>query len=523
MPRPSKPTPPSLLFADLFGLTAVDARGVARSKPNKHGFFGFDAKPPHLLVHGEGFQSHVFDAALRPVGDPYRQAGALLPEGAGLLRFTAREGRLALLVGDARVDLPDARRELTVALGPPRGSCERDFPRDVVLAPDGGFALPLHDRSVRLGHLDVASGAIDLHALVHFEASHATKRALLPGRDAHVLAALDRATSALDLAVLRADGALTRHTHGAVGLPAREGDALWFQRDAATVACVGLNGRERAAVTLPEAHRGPGAVFAQAGGGWFTPWHGEVVIGLADGRVIDRALPGDASVRRHVATLRRRLHDAGRGAGLGVQARSFRATGGKRPSLQLSLWGDGGDEGPLAHCVMGAAVEWSRWASLPGVEGLGATGGWIVAARTAEVDELVDALATLDAHGLGLRDAVRHWAQVCGFADARPFTDAAAEVFVRVLLDPAATPGTQREAAMRARATRWDDAALLAALAALRETSPSHDREVLVGRLVARHRGAAGRAMLDAMIAAQTTGKGPSCTGAALVALRDGP
>ena len=67
---------------------------------------------------------------------------------------------------------------------------------------------------------------------------------------------------------------------------------------------------------------------------------------------------------------------------------------------------------------------------------------------------------------------------------------------------------------------RWDDGALLTALAALRETSPSHDREVLVGRLVAGHRGERGRAMLDAMIAAQTTGKGPSYTGTALASLR---
>jgi len=368
MPRPTKPRPPPLLFADLFGLTAVDARGVARSKPSKHGFSGFDAKAPHLAVRDGSYHSHLFDAALRPVGEPYRQAGALLPEGGGLLTFTAREGRLGLRLGDALIDVPDARRELTLALGPPRGTFERDFPRDVVLAPDGGFALPLQDRSVR----------------------------------------------------------------------------------------------------------------------------------------------------RHVATLRRRLHDAGRAGGVGVRVRSFHAAGGKRPKLQLSLWGDGGDEGPLAHCVMGAAVEWNRWASPLGLEGLRPTGGWVVAARTADVDELVDALATLDAHGLALRHSVQHWAQVCGFAGARPFTDAAAEVFVRVLLDPAATPGAQREAALRARATPWEGAALLAALAALRETSPSHDREVLVGRLVAGHRGERGRAMLDAMIAAQTTDKGLSYTGAAL-------
>jgi len=516
----SKPAGPPLLFADLFGLTAVDARGVARSKPNRHGFFGFDAKPPHLLVHGGSFQSHVFDASLRPVGEPSQRAGALLPDARGLVTFTAREGRLALLLGDARIDVPDAPRELTLALGPTRGILERDFPRDVALAPDGGLALPLGERSVRLGHLDVASGSFTPHALVHFEASHASKRAFLPGRDAQVLAALDRATSALELGLLRADGALTRHAHRAVGLPVREGDALWFQQDDATVACVGLGGRERAVATLPDEHRGSGTVFAQRGEGWFIPWHGEVVIGLADGRVIDRALPGDAVVRRHVATLRRRLHDAGRGGGLGVQVRSFHAAGGKRPSLHLSLWGDGGDEGPLAHCVMGAAVEWNRWAPPPGVEGLSPTGGWVVAARTADVDELIDALATLDAHGLALRDAVRHQAQVCDVADARPFTDAAAEVFVRVLLDPEAAPGTQREAALRARATPWEDAALLAALAALRETSPSHDREVLVGRLVARHRGERGRAMLDAMVAAQSTRKGPSYTGTVLASLR---
>jgi hypothetical protein len=521
-PRTSTTKHPPLLFADLFGLTAVDARGIARSKPNKYGFIAFDAKPPHLVVHGGSYQSHRYDAALRPVGEPRQQAGALLADGSGLLRFTAREGRPTLLRGDARIDVPDAPHPLPLALGPTRGSLEHDFPRDVVLAPDGGLALPFHERSVRLGHLDVASGTLTLHALVRFEASHATKRAFLPGRDAHVLAALDRAAHTLHLAVLRADGSITHHTHRALGLPSREGDALWFQQDDATVTCVGLDGRERAVVTLPEAHHGAGTVFAQAGSGWFIPWHADVLVALSDGRVIDRALPGDPGVRRTLATVQRRLHDAGRAGGLGVWVRSYHATAGKNPTLHLSLSGDGGDEGTLAHCVMGAAIAWHQWSPPPAAVGFDATGGWIIAARTADVDELVDALTALDAHGLALRDTVKHWAHVCAFAKVAPFTDVAAEVFVRVLLDREATPGTQRDAALRARATAWDDAPLLASLAALRETSPSHDRELLVGRLVARHRGARGAAMLDAMIAAQTVGKKVSYTGAELAGLRDG-
>ncbi len=516
----SAATPP-LLFADLFALTSVDARAVARSKPCKHGFFSFDAKPPQIAVRGSSQQMHLFDEHLRPIGEPHRPAGALLPDGLGLLTFASKNERLVLTLGDslATVEVPDAPREISLSLGPSRGTIERDFPRDVTLAPDSGVALPMNDRSVRLGHLDLASRAVTLHAIVRFEASHATKRAFLPGRDAHVLAALDRATDTLELAVVRADGAVSRHTHRAIALPARDGESLWVQRDERTITRLDLDGNTTSSTSIPDDHAGAGAVFAQRGEAWFVPWHAEVVVALTDGRVIARGLPGDTSLRRHVARLARHLHDAGREANLGLRITSMRTTGGAHPTLHISLSGDGGDEGPLAHSVMGAAVSWNRWCPPPGAEGHTPTGGWIIAARTADTDELIAALGSLDAHGLALRDAARHWAQIYSFVETTPFTDEAAEVFARVLLDRDATVGTQREAGLRARTTPWDDDAAIASLSALRASAPSHDFEILIGRVIARHRKRHAKTILDAMIAAHTTAKGLDYTGIVLAAL----
>ena len=519
--RPEFSAAPPLLFADLFALTSVDARGVARSKPCKHGYVSFDAKPPQIAVRGSSHQTHLFDEHLRPIGEPFRPVGALLPEGLGLLSVTSKNERVELTLGDslATVEVPDAPRKIALSLGPARGTIEREFPRDVTLAPDGGLALPTSDRSVRLGHLDLASRAVTLHAVVRFKASHATKRAFLPGRDAHVLAALDRATDTLELAVVRADGAVSRHTHRAIALPARDGDSLWVQRDDRTITRLDLDGNTTSTTSIPDDHAGAGAVFAQRGEAWFIPWHAEVVVALTDSRVIARGLPGDTSMRRHVARLARLLHDAGRAANLGLRVTSMRSTGGAHPSLHISLSGDGGDEGPLAHSVMGAAVSWNRWCPPPGAEGHTPTGGWIVAARTADTDELLAALGALDAHGLALRDAAKHWAQVYSFVETTPFTDEAAEVFARVLLDPGATVGSQREAGLRARATPWDDDAVIASLSAQRASAPSHDFEILIGRVIARHRKRHAKKILDAMIAAHTTAKGLDYTGIVLTAL----
>ncbi len=64
---PVRDAAPPLLFADLFAMTSIDARQVARSKPCKHGFTGYDAKPPQIAVRGSSHQTHVFDEHLRPV------------------------------------------------------------------------------------------------------------------------------------------------------------------------------------------------------------------------------------------------------------------------------------------------------------------------------------------------------------------------------------------------------------------------------------------------------------------------
>lgn len=406
-----------LLFADVFGVTAVDGRDVARSKLLPFGWRSFDAKPPYVAVCGSSHLMYVFDAKLRPVGTPHRPLGTLAPDGA-LVGFSQRDGALTVQVGaeGSALALPPPQRELTLANGPTRGTLERDFPRVPVLADDGGFALPSVDRTVRLGHLDLSAGTIEHHALVHLAPSHATKRVLLPGRAKHVLAAHDRASNTLELLVIDADGSTARHTHEAIGLPAREGDALWFQRDAAHVVRVGLDGSAPSVVSLPADHRGPGTVIAQRGEGWFVPWHGEAVLSLARGAVIDRKLPGDAVRREHIARLLRRLHEAGREANVGLSFTSARMAGGAKPAVYLSMNDDGGDEGPLAHCVIGVARVWHRWAPPPVGKGGLATGGGVIAARAFGADEVRAAVATLAARGLPVRESAWHWAQVLRYA-----------------------------------------------------------------------------------------------------------
>lgn len=455
-----------ILFADVFGVTAVDGRGVARSKPLPYGCHGFDAKPPYVAVCGSSYLMHVFDAKLRPAGAPQRPMGTLTPDGA-LVGFSQRTGALTIqgVAEESALALPPPQRELSLTNGPARGTRSRDFPRVPVLADDGGFALPTFDRTVRLGHLDLAAGTIAHHALVHVAPSHATKRVFLPGRARHVLAALDRASSTLEVVVIDADGSTSRHTHEAIGLPAREGDALWFQRDAAHVVRVGLDGSTPSVVSLPADHRGPGTVFAQRGEGWFVPWHAEAVLSLARGTVIDRKLPGDAVRREHLARLRRRLHEAGRAAGVGLSFTSVRMTGGAKPTVHLSMNDDGGDEGPLAHCVIGLARMWHRWAPPPVGTGHLATGGGVIALRAFGVDEVRAAVATLAAHGLPVRASAWHWAQVLRYAEEGSYAPEALRALVSAIEGVDEANEAERERVAPAGRSREGSVAALEAIA----------------------------------------------------------
>ena len=463
----------------------------------------------------------MFDTTLRCVDEGERPFGALLPERDALLSFAVRDGRDTLSVeGRPPIVLPTAPYYYALAVGPERGTMERDFPRAPVMADDGAVALPTADRVLRLGHYDAATHTYTPHAVLTLAPSHATQRVFLPGREAHVLATLDRGSDRVDLMVFRATGTHSQHQQTAVGLPARVGDALWFQRDDMRVTCVGLDGKTILHRVIPEAHRGPGTVFTQQGAAWFLPWHGEVLLSLDDNTVIDRALPGDPFVRRHVAKLARTLTLAGRRANLTVRITAMTTTRGAHPTLLLNVTGDGGDEGTLAHCVMGAAVQWHRWFPLAGVQCKAPTGEWVIAARLADLDEVLRAMESLDAHGLSLRDTVRHWAHVLSHAQTQPFSDEAAAVFLRVLVDPTAVPGTQRARAEHARNTPWRDEEILRGLAALRAKEPSHEREVLVARLLVRHWRAKTLAIVDAMIRAHQGDARHAVTAATLAAVR---
>jgi hypothetical protein len=475
----------ALLFADAFAVTAVAPDGKARSKRPPYGFSAFDAKPPRLLVTGDGHVAKAFDAALRPLGGLVPPRAALLP-GGELLVLGVREGAMTVRLGDA--DACDVHEPpmLSVEVGPPRGERAWGVPGPPAVALDGGVALPWRDGAVRLGHLDAAAGVLTLHAEVRPAVSIGTRRVALPGRDRHALAGLDLAGATLHLAVVGADGTVVhRSHHRALGLPARDGDTLWLQRDDATVAGVGLDGDDRGALPIPAEHRGPGTVFVQGGEAWFIPWHGEVVIALARGEVIDRRIPGDASVRRHVADLLRRMDVAGRPAGLTIHLRTLRVTGGAKPAVQLSLSHDGGDLGPLAHSVAGAMLGWWQWCPPPGFTALQPTGGWVTAARTADAPELLAALSALDAHGLSLCAAAGHWDQIHAFGPVAPFTTSAAAAFLGALL----ADGPQRPAGERALAAPLTVEDVASSIVRLRAAGhPTRAVESLVDRVLARHR-----------------------------------
>jgi len=462
-----------LLFADAFGMTAVDGRGRVRSKALPCPYFGFDAKPPYLGLRLPGGGLYVVDAGLRRVGPGYRPPGGLGPGSPEPVSMG--------------VPLPTAPRALTLELGAARG-VERPGPfRATVVSDDGGVAAPGPEGSVWLGRVVWETGERIAHATVRYVPSQGTQRAALPGASSHVLAAFDAAHQQLAWVTLGADGSTTRCTMRALALPARYDEALWFQEDEDRVACVSLTGEPRASIALAEAHRGPGTVFVQHGRPWFVPWHGESIVNLLDDTVIDRALPGDPALRAHVAAVFRRLGALARACNVRVHLAELRVLGRAAPSVQSSVWCDGGDEGTLAHCTMGAAASWALWAPPPGVIGQRATGGSVIAAHPAPVAELLAALAMLDAQGVPLRGSVPHWTTMYGHGDGRAFDDAAALVFARVLVDPEAVVGGQHAAGVRAAGSGFDFAAFQAARAAMRHTQEGLAAARLARMVVERH------------------------------------
>lgn len=160
-------------------------------------------------------------------------------------------------------------------------------------------------------------------------------------------------------------------------------------------------------------------------------------------------------VRLRAALGCERAHFPG-AAGLGLRVASLHARGGAKAFAQVSLWSDGGDLGPLAHCVQGAALDWAKCSELPAGQGLLSTGGTVTAARAADVRELLAALDALDAHALPLRASAQHWATMHRTPGTRAFDDAAGVLFARVLVDPALRPGTQGACARAAQATPFD-------------------------------------------------------------------
>jgi hypothetical protein len=454
---PRTPPAPALLFADGFGATVIDARGKVRARALAGPCFAFDAKSARLAVVGAGGALTLLDAALRSGREVYHAAGALLPDGSPVY-LTRRDGALGLDRGDATTwrALPAAPEALEVSLGPETQPPDHGFFVHTCLADDGGISLA-HGRDERLfGVLDPDDLTVRDPVRVRLRPSQGSARAFLPGASWHVLVEHRRATDTVTALSVAAGGALRRCTFPALALPARDGHTLWAQSDDATVVQHTLDGAPLASLSIPAEHRGAGTIFVQHLRPWFVPWHGDAVIDLREGRVFDRALPGDPALRRHVAETLRRLHPLARAAGLGLHVASLHTRGGAKPFAQMSLWSDGGDLGTLAHCVQGAAMDWAKCAEVPAGEGLLSTGGSVTAAREADVRELLAALDALDAHALPLRASAQHWATMYRTPGARAFDDEAGALFARLLVDPTLRVGAQGACARALQATPFD-------------------------------------------------------------------
>lgn len=448
---------PRLLFADGFGATAIDARGRVRARALPGPCFAFDAKSARLAVVGAGGGLTLLDAALRSERAAYHAPGALLPDGAQV-HLTRREGALGLDRGDATTwrALPAVPEALEVSLGPETQPPGFGFFVHTHLADDGGLSLALGRDERLFGVLDPDDLTVREPVRVRLRPSLGGARDFLPGASWHVLVEHHRATDTVTALSVAAGGALRRCAFPALALPARDGHTLWAQPDDATVVQHSLDGLPLAALPIPADHRGAGTVFVQQQRPWFVPWHGDVVIDLREGRVFDRALPGDPALRRHVAETLRRLRPLARAAGLGLHVASLHTRGGAKPFAQMSLWSDGGDLGTLAHCVQGAAIDWAKCAEVPAGEGLLSTGGSVTAAREADVRELLAALDALDAHALPLRASAQHWATMYRTPGARAFDDASGALFARLLVDPTLRVGAQGACARALQATPFD-------------------------------------------------------------------
>ena len=486
----TKPTHPApLFFADAFGVTAVDARGRARSKPAPFDLHGFVASPPYLALRTAGGALSLRDAALRPLAPPLRPPGALLPGGDDTLRLVTLDGVRQVQLGADAVPqpLPEAPLRVPLTLGVAHGPALLPMGRPPVIADDGGCALPGPDQTVWLGRLDPARGALVAHLTVALSPTRGTKYRVLPGAIQHVVAALDRASDTLALVVLDPAGVIhTAHTR-ALALPERAGDLLWVQRDEDHVVCVSFSGETRACIALDPAHRGAGTVFVQHGAPWFVPWHRETIINLIDNTVTDRALPGDPAARRHVAAVLHQLWPLARACNLGLDATSVWVRGRATRQVFSALWADGGDLRLLAHCVQGAAFGWARWAPPPDAIASPSSGGSVTAAMPTSTAELLDALGALDAHGVPLVGALDHFTTMYRQSSATAFDDDAAQVFARVLVDPDLRVGAQHEAARRACETPFDFERFQAARAALRHTPEGLRRADLALRVLERH------------------------------------
>jgi predicted DNA-binding WGR domain protein len=354
---------PDLFFADSFGLTRVTADGKIRTVTKLWGTalsldadarFGVLHKPNgiRLIVNlarltevgalDDGEQMHPTGAVLTRVGTPYAFRVVLPNQGSG-----SADGWM---------------RGLEVENAPERDPLRLRGGNSIDLSSGESLALDVSGNYISWFNYETTSGSYVRKRSVlcagRFPEADgpatATWRVELRGPERGRLSVsiadgipavclCDPATPKVDVAIFGIDddaGAPVRvRTIDSATLPARVGQTLVYQPDAATVVSEPLEGGAAARYQLAEKHRGLGRVIARGDRWLFVPAHGESVLDLAHGGgELDRGLPAAGAKARaeasaQIAKIRELVSDAGMEAEMEV------ATVGKRTSAQVRLSG----------------------------------------------------------------------------------------------------------------------------------------------------------------------------------------
>jgi predicted DNA-binding WGR domain protein len=417
--RATADTGSDVYFADYFGLTRVGADGKVRTVPklwgtvlsiDADGRFGVLHKPNGIrLIVGlarmseigaldNGEQMHPAGAVLTRVGSPYAfQVVGLQEDGATRGRSTRDLGVesaperdvLRLAQGD-RIDLVCFEPVALDAAG--NYLAWFNF-----AATSAGNALK--GSTLCAGRFPNPDGSATTTWRAELRGPQRGRLALSIAGGVPVVCLAYPTTAKVDVVILGLDGAMApahRRTIDSVTLPARVGQTLVYQPDAATVVREPLEGGASVRYPLTGTQVGLGRIVARGDRWLFVPAHGESVLDLEHGGVeLNRGLPAaEASTRAAavaaLAKVRELVSDAGMEAELQT-APGKRTSGGIRLSGGAPFLGTALENTIFAY-LRAAGVETSVGLSL-------SHGG--VAGRVTQA-QMVDLLRYFEAHRLKL-------------------------------------------------------------------------------------------------------------------------